>query len=225
MSTPIKVFHVEDYKIMRDGIKHLLGQDREIEMVGEAKNAEELMMALPTTPIDIIILDIFLDSMEDLNTVNGFEICGTVRVNYPNIKIVAHSVYDDADRVARIIKEGASGFVSKKSGFEELRHAINLVHRGEVYICSETSRRLKNLNRFLMGIENNLRAKEEIFSIREREVLEWLAKGKSSREIADGLFVTERTIESHRKNMIEKAEVKNTVELIAYASSLGLLKK
>lgn len=225
MNAAIKVFHVEDYKIMRDGVKHLLGLDKGIKVVGEAKNAEELMDALPSTEIDIIILDIFLDSMEDLNTVNGFEICGTVRVKYPNIKIVAHSVYDDADRVARILKEGAYGFVSKKSGFEELLHAIKVVHNGEVYICSETSRRLKNLNRFLMGIESNLRAKEEIFSIREREVLEWLAKGKSSREIADALFVTERTIESHRKNMIEKAQVKNTVELIAYASSLGLLKK
>jgi DNA-binding NarL/FixJ family response regulator len=221
----IKVFHVEDYKIMRDGIKNLLSKDLEIEMVGEAKNADELMEALIDTPVDIIILDIFLDSMEAVNATNGFEICRMVRVRYPTIKIIAHSVYDDADRVARILKEGAVGFVSKKSGFEELVRAIKAVYAGEIYICSETSSRLKNLNKFLMGIESNLRAKEEVFSSREREVLEFLAKGRSSKEIADSLFVTERTIESHRKNMLEKANVKNTVELIAYASSLGLIKK
>lgn len=221
----IKVFHVEDYKILRDGLKHLLSLDSEIEVVGEAKNAEELMRALPTTDIDVIILDIFLDSMEDVKTANGFEICRVIRATYPKIKIVCHTVYDDADRVARILKEGALGFVSKKSGFEELLRAIKVIYRGDVYICSETSRRLKNLNKFLLGIENNLRAKEEMFSLREREVLECLASGKSSREIADELFVTERTIESHRKNMLEKAQVKNTVELIAYASSLGLIKK
>ena len=96
---------------------------------------------------------------------------------------------------------------------------------GGIFICPETSRKLKNLNRFLNGIESNLRAKEEVFSAREKEVLKLLSEGRSSREIADLLFITERTVESHRKNMIEKAQVKNTVELIAHAFLLGLLKK
>lgn len=76
-----------------------------------------------------------------------------------------------------------------------------------------------------MGIETTLRSKDELFSQREREVLDLLSKGRSSRAIADILFITERTVETHRKNMIEKGQVKNTVELIAYAASLGLLKK
>jgi DNA-binding CsgD family transcriptional regulator len=96
---------------------------------------------------------------------------------------------------------------------------------GHKYICTETAGKLKNLNKFLLGIEDNLRSKEEVFSQREREVLTHLSNGKSSKEIADSLFITERTVESHRKNMIEKGKVKNTVELIAYAASLGIIKK
>jgi DNA-binding NarL/FixJ family response regulator len=225
MKKAIKVFHVEDYKIMRDGIRFLLGQDDEIEIVGEAKNGEELLNQLKHIKVDVLILDIYLDAMEDLKTMNGFQICRFVVQHYPSIKIVAHSVYDDADRVAGILKAGALGFVSKKAGFEELISAIKAVNKGQKYICSETSGKLKNLNRFLLGIEENLRSKEEVFSQREREVLELLSQGKSSKEIADSLFITERTVESHRKNMIEKGRVKNTVELIAYASSLGLIRK
>lgn len=225
MTREIKVFHVEDYKIMRDGIRYLLSQDPEIEVVGEAKNGDDLLAAVKTTEIDVLILDIYLDGMEDFKTFNGFQICRFIRAQYPDVKIVAHSVYDDADRVASILKAGASGFVSKKTGFEELIHAVKTVARGEKYICHETAGKLKNLNQFLSGLETNLRNKDELFSQREREVLDLLSNGKSSKEIASALFITERTVETHRKNMIEKANVKNTVELITYASSLGLVRK
>ena len=221
----IKVFHVEDYKIMRDGIKQLLSLDPEIEIVGEAHNAQTFLKALEVAEIDVLVLDIYLDAMEDLDTLNGFQICRQVQEQYPHIKIIAHSVYDDADRVATIIKCGALGFVSKKSGFEELLRAVKTVATGEKYICPETAGKLKNLNQFLTGMASHLRGKDEIFSQREREVLTLLSQGKSSKEIAENLFITERTVESHRKNMIEKGKVKNTVELIAYASSLGVIKK
>jgi DNA-binding NarL/FixJ family response regulator len=221
----IKVFHVEDYKIMRDGIRQLLSQDPEIEIVGEAQNGEAFLKALEVTEIDVLILDLYLDAMEDLNTMNGFEICRLLQEQYPHIRIAAHSIYDDADRVAKIIKAGALGYVSKKSGFDELVRAVKTVNTGKKYICPETAGKLKNLNQFLNGLESNLRGKDEVFSHREREVLNLLSDGKSSKEIADILFITERTVESHRKNMIEKAKVKNTVELIAYAASLGVIKK
>lgn len=221
----IKVFHLEDYKIMRDGIRLLLSQDNEIEIVGEGRRGEDLFKVLDSITIDVLILDIYLDAMEDLNTTNGFEICHILTEKYPHIKIVAHSVYDDADRVAKILKAGAMGFVSKKSGFEDLIQAIKVVYSGRKFLCFETSGKLKNLNKFLAGIEDTLKSKDEIFSQREREVLDLLSKGMSSKEIADSLFITERTVESHRKNMIEKGNSKNTVELIAYASALGLLKK
>ena len=221
----IKVFHVEDYKIMRDGIRHLFSDDADVEVVGDSSNGDEVIKALANREIDVLVLDIYLDAMENLAKLNGFQICRMVKERYPDIKIVVHSAYDDADRVATIIKAGAVGFVSKKSGFADLLLAVKTVSKGQIFICPETTKRLKNLREFLSGMETTLRAKDEIFSQREREVLELLSQGNSSKEIADILFITERTVESHRKNMIEKAEVKNTVELIAYAASLGLIKK
>lgn len=221
----IKVFHVEDYKIMRDGIRKLLADDPDIEIIGDAKNGEELIKALEDHEFDILILDIFLDAMEDLGTLNGFQVCKMLQEQYPHIKIIAHSIYDDADRVAKVIKCGALGFVSKKSGFEELIHAVKTVATGEKYICQLTSGRLKNLNQFLTGMESTLRGRDEVFSQREREVLSLLSQGRSSKEISDALFITERTVESHRRNMIEKGKVKNTVELIAYATTLGVIRK
>jgi DNA-binding NarL/FixJ family response regulator len=225
MPHKIKVFHLEDYKIIRDGIRFLLQQDGFIQVVGEAKQGEELLRIIDTVNIDVLLLDIYLDGMQDTRTIDGFEICEIVQTRYPKIKVIAHSVYDDADRVAKIMKAGAMGFVSKKAGYEELIQAIKVVHSGKKYICTETSRKLKNINNFLAGIENTLRGEDEFFSKREREVLELLAKGYSSRRIAENLFITDKTVESHRKNMVSKAKVKNTAELIAYASARGFLKK
>lgn len=224
MKQKIRVFHLEDYKIMRDGVKFLLSQDESIEVVGEARQGEELMAMLPGLEIDVLLLDIYLDGMEDSRTMDGFTICDYIRDNYPGIKVIAHSVYDDADRVAKIMNAGAMGFVSKKAGYEELIHAIRVVQSGKKYICPETSKKLKNLNEFLDGIVDTLRGEKDFFSQREKEVLDLLGKGYSTKDIARELFITEKTVETHRKNMAGKAKVKNTVELVAFAAARGFFK-
>lgn len=224
MKDRIKVFHLEDYKIMRDGVKFLLSQDDEIEVVGGARQAQELLPILPALDIDILLLDIYLDGMENRQTMDGFEICAHLRNNHPSIKVIAHSIYDDADRVAKIMNAGAMGFVSKKAGYEELLQAIKAVQLGKKYICKETSKKLKNLNQFLDGIADTLVGEKEFFSHREKEVLELLGKGFTTSEIAKELFITEKTVETHRRNMAEKAKVKNTAELVAFAATRGFFK-
>jgi DNA-binding NarL/FixJ family response regulator len=224
MSERIKVFHLEDYKIMRDGIKFLLSQDSEIAVVGEARKGEELMDLLPQLDVDILLLDIYLDGMEDSRSMDGFTVCEMVQQHFPEIKVIAHSVYADADRVAKIMNAGAMGFVSKKAGYEELVMAIKMVHKDKKYICKETSKKLKNINDFLEGIVDTLRGEKDFFSPREKEVLELLGTGYSTKNIAKELFITEKTVETHRKNMVEKAKVKNTAELVAFASARGFLK-
>lgn len=224
MPRRIKVFHLEDYKIVRDGIRFLLSQEEKISVAGEARHPDELFRALEQKEIDVLLLDIYLDGMKEVSVIDGFEVCKIMQQRHPTVKIIAHSVYDDADRVARIMNSGATGFVSKKAGYEELIEAIKSVYSGQKYICKETSKRLKNLNKFLAGIEDTLRDKDEFFSKREKEVLELLAHGHSTRDIAKRLFITEKTVETHRRNLVEKAAVKNTVELIAYASMRGFIR-
>jgi DNA-binding NarL/FixJ family response regulator len=224
MTGRIKVFHLEDYKIMRDGIKFLLSQDPQITVIGEARNGDELIEMLPHLDVDILLLDLYLDGLEDVRSMDGFAISEYIQKNFPGIKIVAHSVYNDADRVARIMNSGAMAFVSKKAGYEELVQAIKLVHGGKKYICTETSKKLKNINEFLDGIVDTLRGEKDFFSQREKEVLELLGRGYSTKDIAKALFITEKTVETHRKNMVDKAKVKNTAELVAFASARGFLK-
>lgn len=224
MTERIKVFHLEDYKIMRDGVKFLLTQDESIAVIGEARKGEELIQMLPGLEIDILLLDIYLDGMEDTRQMDGFTICEIMSRDYPAIKVVAHSVYDDADRVAKIMNAGAMGFVSKKAGYEELVLAIKTVYAGKKFICKETSKKLKNLNEFLEGIVDTLRGEKDFFSSREKNVLELLGRGYSTKDIAKELYITEKTVETHRRNMAEKAKVKNTAELIAFASARGFLK-
>jgi DNA-binding NarL/FixJ family response regulator len=223
MPKRIKVFYLEDYKIIRDGVRFLLQQDKDINFVGEAQHGDEFFRMLPNVQIDVLLLDIYLHAMRDWQAPDGFDICKKLQQRAPEIKVMAHSVYDDADRVAHIMKAGAMGFVSKKAGFEELIHGIKTVHSGKKYICAETSKKLKNINNFLAGIEDTLQGTDNFFSKREKEVLELLASGLSSREISKRLFITEKTVETHRRNLVDKAKVKNTVELIAYATSRGLL--
>jgi DNA-binding NarL/FixJ family response regulator len=224
MDRKIKVFHTEDYKIMRDGIRALLQQDPDIEMVGESNNDTELFEKVKQLSIDVLILDISLKGM-NLYNAQGFDICETIHREYPSIKIIAHTAHDHADHVGRMLQAGGVGFVSKKSGFEELIRAIKTVYMGNLYICSNVVKRLKNLDAYLLGLEPTLRSKDDRFSQREREIMNLLATGRSSREIADLLFIAYRTVDTHRKNLIEKAGVKNTAELIAYGAYHGLLKK
>jgi len=226
MMTKIRVFHVEDYAVLRDGIKQLLSFDPDIEMVGEAKNGADFFVALESSDIDVLILDLSLEDIEDLTTFNGFQICRIVQEKYPHVKIIAHSVFDDAERVAAIIHFGALGYVSKRSGFEELIRAIKTVYLGARYLCAETAAKMKGVKESLLVMEHQLRGNDgEVFSSRELQVLELLCRGKTSAEIAVTLVMTERIVESHRRSLIEKGKVKNTVELMAYASSLGVIKK
>jgi DNA-binding NarL/FixJ family response regulator len=224
-TSPIRVIHIEDYKIIRDGIEALLMLDPSITMVGQAANKNELLALLENIQADVLILDLFLDSMEEVVTSNGFEICRLVNEKYPDIKIIAHSAYDDASRVTDVLKAGASGFVSKKSGFNELIRAIKTVRNGQVFLCIKTATKIKNAAEFLSGFEKTLEGINEVFSPREKELLILLSEGLSSHEIGTKLGISERTVETHRKNMIKKLSVKNIAELIARASSLGILKK
>jgi len=224
MERRIKVFHVEDHKIMRDGIRYLLAQDHDIEVVGDATTDAELFEKIKQLSVDVLILDLYLDALDYTSRKKGFDILDTIHREYPSMKIVAHSAHDHADNVEKILKAGGTGFVSKKSGFDELIHALKAVYHNKIYICSTTGKRLKNLNAFLLGLEPHLRSKDELFSQREREIMDLLAKGRSSREIAELLLIGSRTVDTHRKNLIEKAGVKNTAELIAFGAVRGLLK-
>jgi DNA-binding NarL/FixJ family response regulator len=222
MRRKIRLFHVEDYKIVRDGIRFILSTDKDILWVGEAGSAADFFRVSPEG-IDLLLLDLYLDGMTDLTAPNGLDIIRQIRTTNPKLKIIVHSIYEDGDSVVETMDAGADGFISKKSSAEELIRAVKVVASGKKYICSETVKKFRNTNAYLSGKEKKLVPKERLFTKREREVLTLVAQGYSSKQIAGELFITEKTVETHRKHMVEKANVKNTVQLIAYAAETGYL--
>ena len=223
MPQKINVYLIEDFQIIRDGVKLLLSVDEGIVIVGDGPDSREIISG-DKFAIDVVLLDIQLDGMEGRKTLDGFEICELLKQKKPDLKLVVLSAYDGSDQVAHAMRSGASGFVSKKSDAGEIINAIKAVYAGQTYVCKSTTDKLKNLNKFLEGYDGTLKEKHGLFSKREKEVLQLLAKGYSTESIAKKLFITAKTVETHRSNLVAKAEVRNTNQLIAYASSRGLIR-
>lgn len=220
----ISIYNLEDYKIIREGIRYLLTQEPDFTWVGDSSEVSDLYEALESSKIEVLILDIYLDGMQDVKIINGFEICRYITSHYPSVKVIAHSMYDDSDKVIKMFAAGAKGFVSKRSGYEYLVQAVKTVYDGGIFICKESARNFKNVSEYINGQTLELKSINEFFSKREKEVLELMAKGFLSKDIAKELFITEKTVESHRRNMVQKAKVKNTMELISLAISRGVIK-
>lgn len=222
MNERIRVAYIEDHMVMKEGVNYLLSQYSSIEMIEHELDWNKLSEFIFTHKINVFILDLQLSSIKIDKPLSGFDVCEHVTTNFPNVKVVAHSMFDDIENVNKIFKKGATAFVSKKSGHIELLHAIKQVSEGKRYLCKEITRKAKNPGKFVSGREEQLKAISEIFSKAEKSVLEKLAKGFSTKQIAQMLEVSEKTVETHRKHLFDKAKVKNVAELIAYTYSRRL---
>ncbi len=220
----ISIYNLEDYKIIRDGIKYLISQESGFRWVGDSNDPEHLFQTLSKETVDVLVLDIYLDGMQEVKILDGFEICKYVKGNYPHTRVLAHSMYEDSDKVMKMLDAGASGYISKRSGYDYLVEGIKVVAANGTYICKEVARNFKNAQEYIAGRTQELKPKHEFFSRREKEVLELMAKGFSSKDIAKQLFITEKTVESHRRNMVQKAKARNTMELISMAINRGVIK-
>lgn len=223
MHEKLKVAYIEDHKSVKEGINFLLSKHPGIEIVEDEFDPSYLDHFITTHNVSIIILDLQLYTVKQPGLLNGYEICGIIRQKYPNVKIIAHSMYDHVDSVNAIFGKGALGFVSKKSGCPELINAIEQVAEGRRYICPEIAAKSKNATSFLKQREDVLKGTEEPFTKTEKQILEKIARGFSTKEIAQQFEVSEKTIETHRKHLFVKANVKNAAELIAFTYSRRLL--
>lgn len=218
----IRLILTDDHKIVRQGICSLLERNEEIEIVGQASNGLETLELLATTPADVVLMDVKMPVM------NGYETTCKIRELYPDTKVIALSVISDESSIHKMLESGALGYLLKSTGKEELVLAISLVHNGTQYICSDAS--IKLLNKVLnLGIESNGNGEshlngKQVLSKRELEVLSLIADGYTNSEIAEMLFTSKRTIETHRQNILEKTKAKNTANLIKYAFQHKLIK-
>lgn len=215
----IRVLLADDHKIIRDGIKSMLRAEQAIEIVGEASNGRELVNLLPELATDLILMDVNMPEMD------GFETTAYIAKHYPSIKVLVLSMLDYERYITKMLEAGALGYILKNTGREELTHAIKTVASGNLYICSEIAINLLKRNhptsvKYPITDEPSAAAK---LSKRELEVLQLLAEGLNNTEIAEKLFTSKRTVESHRKNLLAKTESKNTASLIKYALFRGII--
>lgn len=202
-----KVLIADDHQMFIDGLKSLLEEIDGIEVVGEARNGKEAVELCNTEAVDIVIMDISMPVMD------GIEATRVINTNHPDIKVLALSMYNDKNFIADILKTGASGYILKNTGKKELVHALSTLQMGESYLSTEVS---DTLLKSFSKKESTLQMLEKL-SDREMEVLECIASGLTTQEIAKKLFISKNTVETHRKNLLYKLEAKNTAELITNA--------
>ena len=211
----INVLIAEDHLILRDGIKSLLKDHSEIEVVGEASNGKEVISLLNDLETDLLLLDINMPEMD------GIEITEYVKSHHPSVKVLILSMLEQEKYVVQSFEAGALGYILKTTGMDELVNAIRMVAHGNPYISHKISANmLKNLNHAHISDEKT----EVDLSSRELEILNLIAEGFTNTEIADKIFTSKRTVETHRKNLIDKTGAKNTAALIKFSIVNGILK-
>ncbi|RNI21828.1 response regulator [Rufibacter latericius] len=214
----IKVILVDDHTLIRDGLKSLLKSERTIQIIGEAENGQQLLDLLETTTPDVIMLDLNMPVMD------GFETLQHLQQKYPNVKVLILTMLDQESYVHKVRSAGAMGYVLKTAGRDELVHAIKTVANDNSFISSEVALNLLNKANNPEGATQSAGSKNNPeLSKREMEVLKLIAEGYTNAEIADKLFASKRTIESHRQHLIEKTKARNTATLIKYAIQEGLI--
>ncbi len=212
----MRVLLADDHPIMRAGIRLLLENESDIEIVGEAENGLKAVEMTKSLNPDVVIMDI---SMPDLD---GFEATRRICQTCPNTRVLVLTMYDSEEHFFEILKAGAVGYVPKRAAPTDLIAALRSVHAGGVFIYPTVARSLVNdfLRRSDAGSEQ-----ESLGGLtdRERQVLRMIAQGMSNREIAEALVLSVKTVERHRANVMEKLGLHNRTALVKYAIRKGLV--
>jgi two-component system response regulator DegU len=212
---PFDVLLVDDHKIMRDGIKAILSRDGDFNVVGEAENGPEALQFIKQHKPALVLMDIGLPGL------NGVETTAEILRHHPECKVVILSMYDDENSVVGAVRSGARGFVLKKVSDNDLLEALRVVANGGAYLSPQVSDRL--LSRIQKGdLESKQDSALDGLSPREVQVLRLVADGKTSKEIATLLDLSEQTVRSYRKTMMKKLGVNNVAGLTQLALSTGL---
>ncbi len=208
----IKILVVDDHAIMRDGIRALLDLHDDIEIVGEASEGKEAIEKTRELMPDVVVMDIAMPGMD------GIEATRRIRKRNPTAKVLVLTQYDNKEYVLSVIKAGAAGYVPKRALGSELVSAIRTVHKGDSFLYPSVAAALIEDYRRQTEVEPYDRLTE-----REREILKLIAEGHTSREIANMLFVSVKTVQGHRMKIMEKLDLHNRTELIKYAMRKGLV--
>ena len=210
----IRVLLADDHKVLLDGLQNLLADLDDIKCIGAVTDGLQVMSFLADHPVDVILMDI------NMPVLDGIETTKRVKKSFPGIKVIALTMLEQGSFIQQMLRNGASGFLLKNSGKDEVLTAIRSVAVGGQYLGPEATQLLmENMK------GQSLKKREFIprLTRRESEVLKLIAEGLSTKKMARQLFISSNTIESHRKNLLTKFGARNGAELIRMASERGLL--
>lgn len=210
----ITVFIIDDHPMVIEGIKSLLGGSSFVSVIGSAIDGYQALEKLrrlskQDQEIEVALVDINLPDM------NGIELCHQLKKEFPGIKVLGLSTFKERSYITRMLEAGASGYLLKNAAKEELEEAIQTVCRGKMYMSMEATATLTQ------SVAN--RSEIPLLTRREREVLTLIAEGCTNNEIAAKLFISPLTVDSHRKNLLAKFQVKNTAAMIRFATEYKLI--
>jgi DNA-binding NarL/FixJ family response regulator len=214
----IRVFLVDDHTIVRDGLRSVLTAEPLLNVVGEAANGHELLAQLPTVATDVVLMDLNMPVLDGLATTHR------LRKEYPELRILILSMITHEHTIGELLMAGAHGYVLKNADKNEISAAIQTVATGKRFLCSEVG--LTVLEK-LLTIEANGAAQSAKDPTRptprEQEILQLVATGLTNQQIADKIFTSKRTVETHRQSLLDKTNSSNTPALIKYAMEQGWL--
>jgi DNA-binding NarL/FixJ family response regulator len=214
----IKILIVDDHEVVRDGLKNILLSLNNVAIAGEAANGEDAIAFYESNKPDLVIMDISMPGM------NGIEATRIIKENDPNAKILILTMHDNQEYLNQIIRSGAKGFVLKNTDKEELLDAVKTVAGGENFFSKDISKLIiENYIRSAKDTDKNEGYKEVPLTKREIEILKYIAEGNSNQEIANKLYISYNTVDTHRKNIMHKLSIKNTAGLVRYAIEKGLI--
>jgi len=210
----IRILLADDHKITRQGLRSLLEKQPDMEVVAEAEEGRTAVRLVQELVPNVVIMDV---SMPDLN---GMEATRQIIAEFPNVKIIALSMHSDGLFVTEMLRSGAAGYLLKDCAFEELERAIRTVMDNKTYLSPSISGVM--VNDYLHRLSKADFADSEVLSDREREVLQLIAEGKSTKQIALKLHISIKTVETHRRQIMNKLDIHTVAELTKYSIRKGL---
>lgn len=216
MTKPIQVILAEDHTIVRAGLRALLEQSERIEVIAEAKDGKEACNLATSLKPNVVVMDITMPNL------NGIEATRRIKDDHPEIKVVMLTVHANEAYILQALRAGAEGYLVKQTAPEDLVSAVEAAAQGEAFLSPLISKSV--MENYLDHSEDSYESDSlDSLTKREREVLQLIAEGKTTRQIAKQLFVSQKTIRNHRANMMSKLDVHNTASLTLYALRKGVI--
>jgi DNA-binding NarL/FixJ family response regulator len=210
MRSSIRLIIADDHEIFRDGLALMLSKQQDIELIGQAEHGKQLVALVTELQPDVIMTDVKMPVMD------GIEATRFLLSKFPDLQIIALSMFDEENLIVDMLEAGAKGYLLKNADKQEILDAIQSVYDGKPYYCHHTTSKLASL--ISKSKFNPYKKKESLsFTGREKEIIRLICQQFTAQEIADKLFLSKRTVEGHRTKILEKMNVKNTAGVVIYA--------